>query len=186
MFRSILAATFVVALIAVPMAEAKPTSTCGKAYGARTLVKKRYGTRAPGRNICRFGVKLTNHKIVKATPKQKVRYYNTLRRLLRPPPAHLTKYAGGPPNAPSGTLTSRYKPSGLAACIVSHESGGNPNATNGQYHGIAQWSAEAWARHGGHKYAADPLGASYDQQLQVLSNGLKHYGCRDWCRYDGC
>jgi Transglycosylase-like domain len=59
-------------------------------------------------------------------------------------------------------------PSGLVACIISHESGGNPQATNGLYSGIAQWSPTAWAQDGGLRYASSPLGASYGEQLAVL------------------
>lgn len=77
-------------------------------------------------------------------------------------------------------------PAGTASCIVQHESHGDPTATNGQYGGIAQWSPEAWQRMGGTRYAASPTQASYTQQVQVLSYGLSHYGCHDWCPYDGC
>lgn len=74
----------------------------------------------------------------------------------------------------------------LARCIIRSESGGNPLAQNGQYKGIAQWSPEAWRRHGGLRYASTPHGATYAEQVQVLKMGLARYGCRDWCPFDPC
>ena len=75
---------------------------------------------------------------------------------------------------------------GLARCIVHYESHGNPRARNGQDHGIAQWSPEAWRRHGGHRYSRDPLYASYGQQWRILLGALRRWGCRDWCPFDPC
>ncbi len=191
MFRSIcaaLAAFLVVLATTASPASSKNPKLCDTAAGVRAAVVKKHGKRAPGRNICRFGVQSKfNAKWSKpATVKQKAVYVRALRALNAPPPAFLAKTAALPALAPAGTLSARYAPSGLASCIVRHESGGNPLATNGQYHGIAQWSPEAWARHGGRRFAADPHGASYQEQLQVLSNGLARYGCRDWCPFDGC
>ena len=61
-------------------AKKKPT-ICVKAYAVRQAVIKKHGKRAPGRNICRFG--MSGGK--KPTLSQKVRYLNTLRRLVKPP-----------------------------------------------------------------------------------------------------
>jgi hypothetical protein len=83
-------------------------------------------------------------------------------------------------------MRSIYKPVGLAACIVHHESGGNPRASNGSHWGIGQWTIEAWTRHGGRRFAPHPFGATYQEQLIVLSQGLARYGCRDWCPFDPC
>jgi Transglycosylase-like domain len=74
----------------------------------------------------------------------------------------------------------------LMDCIMKHESTYNPLAQNGQYKGLAQWSPEAWARHGGLKFGPTPHHASYWEQVQVLANGLRVYGCRDWCPFDPC
>lgn len=74
----------------------------------------------------------------------------------------------------------------LMSCIIHHESRGNPLAQNGQYKGIAQWSPEAWARHGGHKYGPTPFDATYWEQVQVLASGIRGWGCRDWCPFDPC
>jgi hypothetical protein len=159
----------------------KKATLCVKAYGVRQAVIKKHGSRAPGRNICRFGIRGGK----KATTSQKARYIRQLRLLLEPKP-YMSTNAGKPYVPPAGTASPNYAPSGLASCIVSRESGGDPNASNGQYTGIAQWSQEAWIRHGGGKFASTPTGATYQEQLQVLSNGLAKYGCRDWCPFDGC
>jgi hypothetical protein len=148
--------------IAAPAASAKDNSTlCYKAHGLRAAVVQKHGKRAPGRNICRYGLKSGQ----KATTKQKARYVRNLKKL---------------------NVTPKYAPTGLASCIVKSESGGNPTARNGQYSGIAQWSPEAWARHGGLKYAGSPTGATYQQQLKVLNDGLAKFGCSDWCPFDPC
>lgn len=177
-------------------AEARPTeahhakvrhhkSLCERAYVARVKVIHLHGKRAPGRNICRFGV-VTKHGVRDATVKEKGKYLLQLRVLARPAPAYLSRNAVPPSRAPAGVLSSSYGATGVAACIISRESGGNPTATNGQYGGIAQWSPEAWSRMHGTRYASTPQGATYQQQLQVLSYGLSHYGTGDWKPYDGC
>lgn len=84
------------------------------------------------------------------------------------------------------TPPPRPQTSGLAQCIITVESHGNPQANNGSHFGIAQWSIEAWTRMKGTQFAPTPLGATYDQQVQVLNYGLAHYGCNDWCPYDPC
>jgi hypothetical protein len=176
-------------------AEAKQ-SLCERAYVARIKVTHRYGGHAVGRNICRRGV-ITKGARYRAgaqerfiarpaTVKEKYRYWVYLRSLARPAPPFLGKIPSYPRRGRAGVMSWHYVPVGVAACIVSGESGGNPRATNGQYGGIAQWSPEAWGRMGGHRYAAYPQAASYQDQLLVLSHGLVVYGTRDWKPYDGC
>lgn len=113
-------------------------------------------------------------------------YYHALLRLNSPAPAYLNIVAGMPRIPPAGTMSATFRPSGLASCIVKHESGGNPLAQNGKYKGIAQWSPEAWSRMGGKRYASTPHGATYQEQLIILSEGLRRFGCSDWCPYDPC
>lgn len=146
---------------------------------------KRFTKRDAGRNICRFGVKHSSGRVSKATFDQKRRYLLQLRSLVAAPP-YLATRPIMPAQRPADTMSVAYAPIGVAACIVHNESRGDPLAQNGQYKGIAQWSPEAWARHGGLRYARSPRGASYQQQLMVLSSGLSRYGCRDWCQWDGC
>jgi hypothetical protein len=152
----------------------------------RVAVVKKHGKRAPGRNIRKHGLRTPSGRVIPAQPRHFAKSIRQLRAILHPPHMLRVTKIGPPGQPPAGVQTPRMAPTGLAACIVHHESRGNSQAVNGQYHGIAQWSAEAWARHGGHKYASDPLGATYDEQLEILSNGLARYGCRDWCPFDGC
>jgi hypothetical protein len=170
-------------------------TTCEKAYNVRQKVINKHGERAPGRNICRQGMRFKwvsddkkhSHWFSRpAKESEKRDYLHAMKRLIAPAPPYLTYNAVQPGQPPAGTLSRSLAPSGLANCIVSHESGGNPQATNGQYHGIAQWSHEAWIRMGGGRYSSDPLGATREQQLQILSDGLARFGCNDWCPYDGC
>ncbi len=74
----------------------------------------------------------------------------------------------------------------LEACIIQHESGGNPQAVNGQYEGIGQWSPESWSSNGGTRYASTPLGASYAQQEAVLRGEGEAGMIREQAQYDGC
>lgn len=181
MRSTILGGVVALAAISAAPAEAKNTTLCYKAHGVRESVVKKHGKQAPGRNICRYGLRSGK----KPTVHQKAKYVRALKRL-NYSPQFLTVTAGPPIQPPAATMSAHLAPAGTAACIVQHESGGNPTAQNGQYTGIAQWSPEAWQRHGGTKYAATPTGATKQQQLIVLNQGLSRYGCRDWCPYDGC
>lgn len=184
-----LAAIVVALTVAVGLPAAAPAAShrtvCEKAWTARQQVIARHGGRAPGRNICRLGIRHSTGRVEDATYAQKRRYLTQLRKLVEPMP-FLSVRAGSPFQRPAGTATASYAPAGLAACIVHHESGGDPGAANGQYSGIAQWSPEAWGRMGGTRFASSPTGATYQQQLQVLNDGLARFGCRDWCPYDPC
>ncbi len=74
----------------------------------------------------------------------------------------------------------------LEACIIQHESGGDPRAVNGQYEGIGQWEPAAWASDGGLRYASSPLGASYSQQEAVLRGEGEAGMIQQQGQYDGC
>ncbi len=76
--------------------------------------------------------------------------------------------------------------SALASCIIQHESGGNPQAVNGQYSGIGQWSPYAWSEDGGRRYASTPLGASYNEQVTVLMGEGAAGMQQQQGQYDGC
>lgn len=182
----VLAAALTLAVSAPALAASNPRETlCTKAWPIRHAVIKHHGKRAPGRNICRQGIRRHDGSTYDASTRQKARYIRAMRRLLLD--ANYLNYSAGPPPVPpAGTMTARASPVGLAACIVRSESGGNPNANNGSHFGIAQWTIEAWLRHGGGRFASSPLGATYQEQLQVLDEGLSRFGCRDWCPFDPC
>lgn len=82
--------------------------------------------------------------------------------------------------------TSAVSTGGLAGCIIQHESGGNPQATNGQYQGLGQWSPSAWSADGGTRYAPTPSGASAAQQQAVLSSEGAAGMEQQQGQYDGC
>lgn len=147
--------------------------------------------RACGRNIIALGWKARGKPAVEPSLKQIAKWSRALNRLSHPM-AYLYTH-GVQPRTPTGNgaATPSYSPaSGLAACIIRAESGGNSRASNASGHkGIAQWSDEAWNRHqraGGHYFGPTALSATYQQQLIVLNDGLTHYGCIDWCPYDTC
>lgn len=75
--------------------------------------------------------------------------------------------------------------SGMQACIISRESGGNPDIWNASGHwGLYQFSASTWAAHGGS--AADFGHASVAEQNQVYASTVAADGYSDWAPYDGC
>lgn len=165
------------------MSECRPSEE--KAYSkAYRKVVKHMGKSHAGRDIRFKGVRFMGHSFpptchdIRRTTKQ-------LTKLLTPTP-YLANIAVSPRQPPAGVRLLAHKPVGLAACIVSSESRHNPQANNGSHFGIAQWTVEAWLRHGGGAFASSPLGATYEQQLLVLSNGLVNYGCQDWCPFDPC
>ena len=153
--------------------------------------KKKCGSKCVGRNIRKYGVAFTwvskdkerfRRGVRPATNKELARSKRQLDRLRL---SHLVPAL--PRQEPAGVMSAvTPSPTPLARCIIAHESGGNTQAVNGQYRGIAQWSQYVWTRDGGLKYSYDPRGATFSQQLEVLERGLRNHGCSDWCPFDGC
>lgn len=143
-------------------------------------VAHKFGERAPGRNIVRWG--LTDTRRAHRVDIRKS--IAVLDRMLHPPVV-ATTYPG-----PFGAATTAASAPGSsqAACIISRESGGNPQASNGTHFGIAQWSPATWVAHGGPAMTGqtDPRNASYGQQVAVLNHALQTVGSGDWSPYDGC
>jgi hypothetical protein len=138
-----LAATFAVA---VPAAQSSPhrATTCEKAYGVRAAVVKKHGKRAPGRNICRLGVRHSGGSTTKATVNQKRRYLSQLRLL------NVAAAAVPPHLAPAGAMTARGTPSTNSMVNPQCESGGNPQAVSpAGYWGKYQFDRQTWTRFGG-------------------------------------
>lgn len=157
-------------------------------------VSAQHGSRAAGRDLRHRGVRIfiqTRHRYVHriedATCHDLRRARGQLRHLLTHR-TYLAYSATAPRQPPAGVKSRTARPIGLAACIVHHESGGRVDASNGTHFGIAQWTFEAWARHGGVRmwHVTDPRAATWEQQLEVLNNGLVRYGCADWCPFDPC
>jgi hypothetical protein len=171
--------TFVLALPAAGLAVTRQhVRSYERAYHA---VSQKYGHRAPGRDIVRWGTKPRGRP---ATDAQVTASLAVLHRMLAPPPPAVSGTVSS--SAPGSSSYAAAPSSGLASCIISRESGGNTQATNGQYSGIAQWSPSSWAGGGGTAYASSPTGATYAQQVQVLNNMLANGQASQWTPYDGC
>lgn len=163
----------------------KPTLQHTKAYQRDYLaVAKKYGTRAPGRNIVRWGMASGKS----ASDAQVVASIGVLERMITPPPVVVFTPAPIQNSATSVSYSSNYSSSSLESCIIRNESGGNPGAVspNGKYKGIGQWDSNAWVEDGGTKYASSPTGATYSEQQQVLagegSTGME----TQQGQFDGC
>jgi hypothetical protein len=142
------------------------------------------GKNAVGRNVRREGDTLSNGK--KVTEAQYKALTATLDSACRPVAQHNTPVSA-PAQSQSPTVQSASAGSGLAQCIVSRESGGNPQAVNPNGHsGLGQWDQATWQAQGGGQYASTPLGASRDEQMHVLNNALAHGQSGAWTPYDGC
>jgi len=105
-------------------------------------------------------------------------------------PIQVTTVAAAPApvaQAYSSQLVSSYSGSGgFQSCVISRESGGNPDAWNPNGHyGLYQFSAGTWAANGGNP--ADFGHASVAEQNQVFSNTMTSGGgASNWSPYDGC
>lgn len=181
--KRLLSTVAAVFIIFVPVAEAHDKGSIQhKNKYLRAKVIKKHDKRAPGRNIVKYG--LRNGK--KPSYKKIHTYFEQLRQLAAPR-QYLAVAAVPPAQQPAGTQTAHVSATGLASCIISRESGGDPQAVNPNGHyGIGQWDMPTWRAHGGTKYAGSPLGASKQQQLEILNSALSRYGCSAWCPYDGC
>ena len=93
--------------------------------------------------------------------------------------------SSAPSQAPAQSSGSYTGGSGLQACIIAAESGGNPQIWNASGHyGLYQFSASTWAEYGGNP--ADFGNASVAEQNQVYDNAIAAGGASNWTLYDGC
>ena len=83
------------------------------------------------------------------------------------------------------TYTGSYPGGSFGACVVAHESGGDPQVMNASGHyGLYQFSESTWIAYGGS--AADFGHATVAEQNQVFANALAAGGEDNWAPYDGC
>lgn len=152
-----------------------------RAYHA---VERQLGHRAPGRDIVRYGLP-GGHPADARTVRRSL---TVLERMLHPRTISSTPIvrASAPAVSPTTAPAAAAPSGGLAACIISHESGGNPEAVNGQYGGIGQWSPTAWQQDGGTRYASSPTGASYAEQVAVLDGEGAAGMVQQQGQWDGC
>lgn len=153
-----------VALSASAIPAQADANVCVKAYNVRAAVVKKFGKRAPGRNICRFGVKHSDGKVRPARFATKKRYLLALRALNTSLPMMV---AGTPRVPPASTATPRA--GGHLAAIRACESGGNyaTNTGNGFY-GAYQFTQSTWASVGGTGNPAAASPAEQDRRAAML------------------
>jgi hypothetical protein len=153
----------------------------------REHVVRRFGVRAAGRDIVRDGLRYR-----RSTDREVVRSTHVMERMLHP----VVRVIAAPvaiADTPSATSTAQTPitatpapASGLEACIIAHESGGDSQAVNGQYSGIGQWSPAQWAADGGTAYGQSPLDASAAEQQQILASEGTAGMQQQQGQYDGC
>lgn len=166
-----------VAMVLFPsaIASAASSTACEKAAGIRAAVIKKHGKRAPGRNICRFGVKHSTGRVEKASFDQKKRYLHALRRMNTSLPYMVP---GSPRVPPAGTATPRAN---LPWCTWGPESGGNYQAVGqGQaagHYGKYQFDLQTWGSVGG---TGNPINASPAEQDKRAAMLYARRGGRPW------
>src|SRR3982750_15972 len=120
------------AMIVAPAGAQADFSSCNRALettysGRYYAVKSRHGTRAPGRNIRKWGV-LRNGRQNDATCKQIARSAQQLRRLLSAP--KLMRSTAVPPSQKPAGVLSDFDKANLPECTWRPESGGSYTAYN--------------------------------------------------------
>lgn len=102
-------------------------------------------------------------------------------------PAHTVTYSAPArhsttPAAPSQHYTGS---TAMQQCIISRESGGNPDIWNATGHwGLYQFSYSTWVASGGAPSLFGHASAAY--QTEVFWNAVRERGYSDWAPYDGC
>jgi LysM repeat protein len=87
--------------------------------------------------------------------------------------------------APSQGTVSTSSMGSFESCVISRESGGNPQVMNASGHwGLFQFSESTWVAYGG---SPSTFGnASAAAQEQVFDNAMARGGESNWAPYDGC
>jgi hypothetical protein len=87
----------------------------------------------------------------------------------------------------AGSNVSTAGMGSFQSCVITRESGGNPQIWNHQgypYWGLYQFGAATWAAHGG--IPADWGHAGAAEQTRVFWNTVRDDGTSDWAPSDGC
>jgi hypothetical protein len=158
--------------------EKQDMTTCERAWGVRDAVVKKHGKRAPGRNICRYGI-VTKKGKRDATDREKRSYYRALKRLNSPPPAYLVRTSVPPRVAPANTASPGIAAGSTLSAIAACESGGDPGAISpdGKYRGKYQFDYGTWQSVGG---SGDPAAASEAEQDQRAAMLYSQRGAQPW------
>jgi soluble lytic murein transglycosylase-like protein len=188
----LLLAAIAASFLLVPSAEANTTAMKQRYSALYHAVKKRHGSRAPGRNIRKLGIRFDVKADGKAGPWQtrpakpsEIRTsIRQLRTLLRPARSLLVRRAVPPGQAPAGVLKPSVTGGAVLRRIAQCESGGNPGAVSpsGQYRGLLQFDYQTWQSVGG---TGDPAAASAAEQYSRGAMLYARTGPRSWpvCGY---
>jgi hypothetical protein len=146
-------------------AQAASPHLCEQAKKVRASVIVKHGKRAPGRDICRDGMRSGR----KPSNVQKARYLRALKRLDAPPPQMLVRTAVPPRVPPAGTRSASVAAGGTLSAIARCESGGNyaTNTGNGFY-GAYQFDLRTWQSVGGSGNPAAASPAEQDRRAAML------------------
>jgi len=164
------AAAITAAFLVVPAVAQADLKT--DAVHLRTRVVHRFGRRAPGRDIVKWGVK-THRGYRTATKVELTRYVSTLRRMLYPPVVQTVTH--------SSYASSNYAAGGIVGCILQRESTNGAASSN-----LAQFQQSTWDAYGGRQYASSPGAASRADQIAMVNKVLAAGGIGNWRPYDGC
>jgi len=185
--RTLLAA-LAAGLLLAPNAEAKETATQQTYSALYHAVKHKYGARAPGRNIRKYGIKYDVYADGERGPweTRKAKYtelrdsIRQLRTLLRPARRLLVRRAVPPPQSPAGVMSSTQgaPPGGVLDRIAQCESRGNPQAVNPNGHyGKYQFDIGTWNSVGG---TGNPANASEAEQDMRAARLYAQRGSAPW------
>jgi hypothetical protein len=150
-----------------------PAQLLRSANHHRTIVIKRHGSRAPGRDIVKYGRVSSNQRTVRATCAQVRRYRNQLKQLHTQPKLAplVVRVAIEPARAPAGVQTAsvRAPAGGTLSSIAACESGGDPSANTGNgFYGKYQFTQSTWASVGGSGNPAAASEAEQDHRAAML------------------
>lgn len=177
------AATAVVAFLLLAAPAHADRADCSKPLEAHYsaeyhAVRHHFGTRAPGRNIRRWGVRQHTGVVRDTRCSELRRSLGQLRRLRRPPGAYLTRTAVAPGQRPAGTLTASVVAS-LPDCTWRPESGGDYHAYNASSGagGKYQMIPSTWRANGG---TGSPQNAPPAEQERVAARLYAREGGSPW------
>jgi hypothetical protein len=162
-------------VVAIPATAAEARSLRQTYTDVRVALVKAHGVKAAGRNIRRYGVRVSRAATRPAHRSDYRQSIAVMRRALHPGSYLLTPT--GPYMAPAGTATLRATGAPLAS-IARCESGGNyaTNTGNGFY-GAYQFTQQTWESVGG---TGNPAAASPAEQDRRAAMLYARSGSRPW------
>jgi hypothetical protein len=175
----LLLAAIAASFLLAPSAEANNTAMKQRYSALYHAVKKRHGSRAPGRNIRKLGIRFDVNKDGKpgpwqtrpAKPSEIRASIRQLRVLLRPARSLLVRRAVPPGHPPAGVLSSiqRAPAGGTLAAIRQCESGGNYGTNTGNgFYGAYQFDLQTWRSVGGSGLPSNASPAEQDMRASML------------------